>query len=301
MQDDYDPIGEPPTTQDFGLGDVVPLPTGQTLFESVRHEDEDGEHWFARELQTTYGYSKWQKFEEIIRRAIKAIDGIGGIGAGQTNITHVGKNVKVGFGDREIDDYRLSRYGAYMLAMECDGTKPEIGAAKTYFAVQTHYAEQEQAKQERMPAIPQTYAETLRALADAVEAEERERTARIAAEQQTALMAPKVDAYEKLVESKQTFPMRRAAYILNNDRMINTGEQRLFRIIRAWRMVDVNDVPYIKYAKYLTLVPRTYTHPVTGKVREARPQLRLTVEGLVFVHRRLGGVEPINFDLAPED
>lgn len=141
-----------PATEDKeGTFEVVPAEDDMdqrvSTFEASRQEDEQGEYWSARTLQNSYGYAKWQMFEAVIQRAIQAIDGaLGVVGAGQDMITRVSNHVPRGFGGtQEQVDYRLTRYGAYMLAMECDGTKPEIGAAKTYFATQTHYAEQVQA------------------------------------------------------------------------------------------------------------------------------------------------------------
>ena len=43
--------------------------------------------------------------------------------------------------EREIEDYFISRFGAYLFAMNGDPRKPEVAAAQAYFAVQTRRAE----------------------------------------------------------------------------------------------------------------------------------------------------------------
>jgi DNA-damage-inducible protein D len=46
-------------------------PNPQTsLFESIRHTDESGDYWMARELMPLLEYSSWQKFEDAIQRAM---------------------------------------------------------------------------------------------------------------------------------------------------------------------------------------------------------------------------------------
>jgi DNA-damage-inducible protein D len=111
---------------------------GSSPFDAIRRVDENNqEYWLARELQDVLGYSTWQKFGDVISRAIVAIDNSGGDSAnhisGTDNLLSAPVNAK--------KDYRLSRYGGYMVAMNGDSRKPEIAAAQSYFAVRTEQAE----------------------------------------------------------------------------------------------------------------------------------------------------------------
>jgi hypothetical protein len=45
-----------------------------SAFERIKHRDEDGaEYWYARELMTLLGYSKWQNFQRVIEEAIAVV------------------------------------------------------------------------------------------------------------------------------------------------------------------------------------------------------------------------------------
>jgi len=112
--------------------------SNKSPFDSIRRIDEKGiEVWYARELMTIMGYSKWDAFLTAIERAIE-------------NMGLAGDNVEVNASDykepsgktnQERLNYRLSRYGAYMVALACDGRKQEVALAKKYFAVKTRQAE----------------------------------------------------------------------------------------------------------------------------------------------------------------
>ena len=96
--------------------------------------------WKARELQEVLGYQKWNRFEDVIKRAMMACES-----AGLDPVNHfsrTGNMVGIGSGaEREVLDYFLTRYACYLIAMNGDPNKPEIGFAQTYFAIQTRRQE----------------------------------------------------------------------------------------------------------------------------------------------------------------
>ena len=110
-------------------------------FEEIKHIDENGvEYWYARELQKILEYTQWRRFENVIDKAkisckntgIKAID----------HFADVGKMVQIGSGaEKEIKDYKLTRYACYLIAQNGDSRKKVIALAQTYFAVQTRKQE----------------------------------------------------------------------------------------------------------------------------------------------------------------
>lgn len=107
-------------------------------FDCIRHYDENGnEFWLARELMAIMGYSKWDAFLTAIERAIENMELAG------DNVENNASDYKEPSGktNQERLNYRLSRYGAYMVALACDGRKKEVALAKKYFAVKTREAE----------------------------------------------------------------------------------------------------------------------------------------------------------------
>ena len=113
----------------------------ERLFEDIKHIDENGsEFWYARELQVSLDYKRWQKFLNVIEGAKNACK--------QSNnllldhFTQVGKMIKLGKGgNRNVIDYKLSRYACYLIAQNGDSRKKVIALAQTYFAIQTRRQE----------------------------------------------------------------------------------------------------------------------------------------------------------------
>lgn len=109
-----------------------------------KHDSHGTEYWRARDLQLILGYSEWRNFAEVIE---KARDGCLALNVDPTNqFVATTKKVSIGSGAvAEVTDSFLSRYAAYLVAMNGDPKKPQVALAQAYFAVQT--IRQEQADQ----------------------------------------------------------------------------------------------------------------------------------------------------------
>ncbi len=109
-------------------------------FEEVASNVEGIECWSARELQKLLGYSKWENFEKVIKKAKDACANAGE--DVEDHFPEVGKVIEAGKGAQHvIDDIALTRYACYLIAQNGDSGKEEIAFAQNYFAVQTRRAE----------------------------------------------------------------------------------------------------------------------------------------------------------------
>ena len=98
------------------------------------------EVWFARELMPVLGYARWENFQMAIGRAIDScksqnidID---------DHFREVTKTIPMPKGaSKDIQDFMLTRYACYLIAMNGDPKKEEIAFAQSYFAVQTRRIE----------------------------------------------------------------------------------------------------------------------------------------------------------------
>ncbi len=116
----------------------------QKTFEEIKLEDETGfEFWSARDLMKNLGYKKWERFSLVIKKA-------------KLNCLNSWWKIKDNFIDekeffqeagktnkdwRPRENYYLTRYACYLIALNWDPRLLEISLAKTYFASQTRKLE----------------------------------------------------------------------------------------------------------------------------------------------------------------
>lgn len=111
------------------------------LFEDIKHIDDEGnEYWYARELMPLLEYSKWENFNNVIKKAVIAYR--------NSNkddsywLPEVRKPIITGKGKEEyIIDYKLSRYICYLIVQNGNPKKKMVALGQTYFAIQTRKQE----------------------------------------------------------------------------------------------------------------------------------------------------------------
>jgi len=105
-------------------------------FELLAHKENNFEYWSARELLKPLGYDKWDNFINVIEKAKTACEGAQHIVL--DHFLDVKKLIQGGKGAvLNVQDFHLSRYACYLIAMNGDPRKEAIAFAQAYFALQT--------------------------------------------------------------------------------------------------------------------------------------------------------------------
>lgn len=255
--------------------DVVPSGEDhQSPFDLIGHVDSQGEYWMAREIMPYYGYgADWRNFAACIERAKRGAE-INGM-----PVTSLFGEVTEKTQGRPRQDFWLTRYACYLVAMEGDPSKPEIAAAKHYFAVQTR--KQEIAGQYPIP----------RSFAEALELAARQARSLEAAEQRVAVLEPAARFAEDLTSRDGNWSVEHAAKLLSNDPSIHLGQRRLFQKLSEWGWIYRREGGVGRWtAKQSTIEHGRLCHKVYDpRLEDFQPQVRITWRGLREIHRRLGG------------
>lgn len=196
------------------MTNVIKFGPGTAPFDSIKRVREDGtEFWPARDLMPLMGYSAWRNFNVPMCRAMTAAEN-----QGHDRTMHFAGSRKVVASGPAQEDVELTKFAAYLTAMNGDPNKPEVAAAQAYFAVQTHVAEV------AAPAIPQTYSEALRAAADATDRAELE-AARAAEQQKIA------DQRQRAIEAQAPKVAKADAHSASKEWK---GRQEFAREVQHW-------------------------------------------------------------------
>lgn len=260
-------------------------------FDQIKRTDERGEYWSARDLMPLMGYRKWENFAKVIRRARASASNTGD-DRGFSPIEE-----KLPDGGRPRDDYHLSRFASYLVAMNGDPNMNEVAAAQAYFAVRTRQAETSSATVAEL-----SRRDLARMVIDAEDARE-------AAELRAKELAPAARAWTTLAACHGDMSVDHAAKVLSRDANISTGRNRLFAfmaevgwIYRAgdrsqWHAYQTQ----IDSGRLAQKLSGPFLNHRTGALEIPAPTIRITPKGLSALHRLLGGVDELDALVALDD
>jgi DNA-damage-inducible protein D len=204
---------------------------GDSPFDAIRRVDANGEYWSARDLMPLLGYSKWERFEDSIDRARMSIRN-----SGMDPESHASRSREASGRTARVN-YRLSRYGAYITALNGDVRKQEIADAQQYFVVKAREAEVAPA-----PRKPMTELEMAKAYVAALET--------------NAVLAPKAEAHDAFMSAD-------GCYLIGNvAKMLGLGQNQLFARLRDEHILIKggrrHNTPYQQYAHHFKVTATTY-------------------------------------------
>jgi|GEM_PF-2159449 len=248
-------------------------------FDAIKQVSEGGaEFWSARDLMPLMGYSTWQKFQTPLLRAMTAAENQGMAPEGNFN-----RSVKDSPGQRgpAQRDFHLSRFAAYLVAMNGDPNMPEVAAAQHYFAVKTREAE---VAPVRELTGPELMAKALLEAQSTLEAKDA----------QIAQLEPKAEAFDGFIGAEGDYSFNQAAKLLQR-RGVDTGQFKLVKLLEEWGWIyrGAAREPRAKQAQIDTKRLAEKTHwfidQATGEKRAGRTAVRVTPKGIDDIHARIGG------------
>lgn len=263
--------------------DTSIIPRTTSPFEAIKQTLGTDERWSARDLMPLMGYSAWRNFEVPIERAMKAAEN-----QGIDLATNFAGSRKIS-ATKPQQDYLLSRFAAYLVAMNGDPNKPPVAAAQAYFAIRTREAE---VQQSRTPALPQDYEEALTSLLAEVRAHKLTKA-------RVAELEPAASAWGALVEATGDYSVADAAKMLSRDPGIQIGQNTLFRWLgkHGWLYRRGDEWhPYQEKvdAGLVTLkANRPYWDSKRGVGVLPAPTVRITAKGVQKLYTLLGGMDAL--------
>jgi DNA-damage-inducible protein D len=123
------------------MSDPLPVPAASNTFERIKHVTAEGqESWSARDLARVLEYLNFRNFQPVIEKAKEACAQSGHAVA--DHFAEMRNMVGIGSGaQRELEDWKLSRYACYLVIQNADPGKPLVALGQSYFAVQTRRQE----------------------------------------------------------------------------------------------------------------------------------------------------------------
>lgn len=124
--------------KDSVVNEIDQHQTSVSPFDTIRQVRQDGsEFWSARDLMPLLGYEKWERFADAVERAIVSMRAQG------HDADVEASRLREPFGrTRQMgENFHLSRFACYLVAMNGDVRKAEVAAAQAYFAIKTREAE----------------------------------------------------------------------------------------------------------------------------------------------------------------
>lgn len=233
------------------------------------------DRWSMRWLMERLAYDNWQNFEKVIERAKQAAHNEGF--NVRTLFTAVSRNT----GGRPQTDYMVTRYAAYLVAMNGDTRKREVSAAQHYFAVKTRQAE---------VTAPLTEDEIVHQALAITARRVEVLTAKVAE------LEPSATAWDRLHKLGADYEVADAAKILSRDESIDIGRNRLFEFMHdqdwifrgrhnAWKAYQ----DQVDCGRLIHRPGGEYFHKPTGEYRTGDPTILVTAKGLAELRRLLGG------------
>ena len=257
-------------------------------FDDIKHINPEtgAEIWSARDLMPLMGYPRWNEFKIPLERAMKSAE-VQGAGVennfrGSTEVKKPGSRGPAG------EDFLLTRFAAYLVAMNGDPNKPEVAAAQAYFAIKTREAETTPRKLTGRELMAKALIE-----ADSTIKELEADRAKMVAELEEA--KPKIEYHDEFIAERDLIQFRTLA------NQLNVGEQTMRRELQKhgwiydmpverWSNTEARKVVEHRWRckadkkRYFQLVPYHDAPRLLGEVRQS---LKITPAGAAAVTRAL--------------
>ncbi|AWN04968.1 hypothetical protein I5H21_gp044 [Mycobacterium phage Byougenkin] len=237
-------------------GDQSPFDAGRI---PCPHGGED--RWSARWLMEQMGYDNWQNFEKVVERAKVSAHNQG------FNVRTLFTAVSKKGAGRPQSDFLVTRFAAYLIAMNGDPRKPEVSAAQEYFAVKTREAEVAQ------PVLDLTDPDVaLDKIIELASLAKSERAARIAAESEAKVLTAAIERDAPMVAKAEAHT--------GSDSDVH--RQEFAREVQAWgtkQGIEIKQADVLRFLGHIGLFIRGERSDTGHATADALKR------GLAFTHK----------------